>query len=81
MKPSKPRFLVSDLDKSFNFMNIKIVSTRVDGKQYIFYKHQDGSTKLMLRDEYYAYLDRGLIVEPGRPEDIPGLSEAGEYIK
>jgi hypothetical protein len=74
MEPTNPRFIIVDPDKPFQSIHSKIISTRVEGKWYVFYKHQDGSTKLMLREQYYQFIDHGLIPEPGKPEDVPGLT-------
>jgi hypothetical protein len=80
MKPTKPRFLVADPDSSITIINARIVSTQIEGEWYVFYRHEDGSTMLMPRDMYCKYLAKGFIVEPGKPEDIPGLSSSGRYI-
>jgi hypothetical protein len=74
MELTKPRFLVANTDAPITVLKANIVSTQIEGEWYTFYKHEDGSTKLMKRSIYYEYLDCGLIPEPGKPEDIPGLT-------
>ena len=78
MKETKPRFLFANPDAPITFITAKLTMTEIEGKLYVFYKHEDGSTMLMLRDQYYDYIDHGLIPEPGKPEDIPGIS--GKYL-
>ena len=60
---------------------MKIITTQVEGKWYVFVKDKDGKTVLIDRDRYYELAAQGIILPPGRPEDVPGISISdGKYL-